>query len=139
MLRPLQRVILFSEVVRLIVGTDKKIFRVHKDMLCLHSCSFAARFSDSSFDEDDEDEEIALPVIKAALFADFVSYLYTGSFLRVLADISGEPGGVGASELWELGTFLKAPGFQNMRLDSFRANFKQGNTSWPHVGEIETT
>ena len=74
------RVIVYSETVKILVGKEKKeTVNVHKDLLTLHSTYFTNLFSEKGRDVD---KKIAVSV-EPPLFADFVSWIYTGEFLKV--------------------------------------------------------
>ena len=74
-----------------------------------------------------------------ALFADFVSWIYFGEFLKVRNDALA--GGPAVDSLWELGRFLKAPAFQNFCMDDCRQYCKESEIlpkqRWPFIGGIE--
>jgi hypothetical protein len=102
------RVILYSETVEIFVGKEKKeTVNVIKDLLTLHSMFFTNLFSKKS---PYVDKKIAVSV-KPSLFADFVSWIYAGEFLKV--ENNALAGGPAVDDLWALGRFFRAPAFQH--------------------------
>jgi BTB/POZ domain len=133
------RVILYSETVEIFAGNQqqqKQTFVVHKDLLTLHSLYFTRLFSDKGLGGD---KKIAIAA-KPSLFADFVAWIYFGEFLEVENDALD--GGTTVDDLWELGRFFGAPGFQNFCMDDCRTYCKGSDTNparfpWPFVKGIK--
>jgi hypothetical protein len=130
------RVILYSETVEIFAGKQQKeTFTVHKDLLTLHSTYFSNFFSEKG---PDVDKKAAISA-KPSLFADFVSWIYFGEFLKV--DNNALEGGAAVDELWELGRFFGAPAFQNFCMDDCRNYCKASETSatepWPFIEGIK--
>jgi hypothetical protein len=82
------------------VGEENETFSVHKDLLMLHSTSLREHLEEYT-----EDGKLALPDLKPAMFADFVSWMYMGNYLQVGNDTLGvaDP----CTELWTMGAFLQ--------------------------------
>jgi hypothetical protein len=108
------RVILYCEMVQLLVGKEKETVIVHKDLLALHSIYFTTLFREKG---PDADKKIAVNV-KSSLFAEFVSWIYTGEFLEV--ENNALASGAAVDDLWALGRDFKAPAFQNFCMDDCR-------------------
>jgi hypothetical protein len=85
-------------------------------------------------------EDMKITVFKnPSFFADFVSWIYIGEFLKVPNDaLEGE---AAVDDLWELGRFFKAPAFQNFCMDDCRTYCKRSETDpksiWPFVNGIK--
>ncbi|KAF4626063.1 hypothetical protein G7Y89_g12100 [Cudoniella acicularis] len=130
------QVIIYSETVEVFAGTEQKqTFVVHKDLLTLHSTYFSNLFSDKGLDMD---KKISITV-KPSLFADFVSWIYMGKFLKV--ENNALEGGTAVNKLWELGRFFRAPAFQNFCMDDCRNYRKASETDpeqpWQFIEGIE--
>ncbi|KAE9367560.1 hypothetical protein N431DRAFT_513969 [Stipitochalara longipes BDJ] len=130
------QIILYSETVEVFVGKEQKqTFVVHKDLLALHSTYFSNLLSDNGLDENMKINVFAKP----SLFADFVSWIYFGEFLKVKNDAL--EGAAAVDDLWELGRFFKAPAFQNFCMDDCRTYCKASetdpNSPWPFVTGIK--
>jgi hypothetical protein len=127
-----RRVILYSGMVELFVGEqEKETVNVHKDLLTLHSTYFTTLFSEKDPDVDEKIEILAKP----PLFADFISWIYTGEFLKV--ENNALAGGAAVDDLWALGSLFKAPAFQNFCMDDCRNYCKASETDemqpWPFI------
>lgn len=121
-----------SETVNIFVGNDNQTFAVHKDLIVLHSGYFANRFR-----EGNEDEKIALPQFKPAIFADFHAWLYSGKFMQpVKPGFLSTP--TSGEELWALGEFLRAPSFQNYVMDDNIHAYKTEKKNWIYVASFDS-
>jgi hypothetical protein len=131
------RVILYSETVEVLAGNeDKQTFIVHRDLLALHSAYFLDLFKDKGRGVDKQ----ILISMKPSLFADFVSWIYFGEFLKVENDAL--EGAASVDDLWEWGRVFKAPAFQNFCMDDCRAYCKSSDTNptknpWPFINGIK--
>jgi hypothetical protein len=130
------RVILYSEMVEILVGKDKKeAVIVHKDLLTLHSMFFTDLFIEK---DQDVDRKISISA-KPSLFADFISWIYTGEFLKV--ENNALAGGTTVDDLWALGSLFRAPAFQNFCMDDCRNYCKASETDetqpWPFIQGIK--
>ncbi|CZR66090.1 uncharacterized protein PAC_15991 [Phialocephala subalpina] len=123
----------FCPTIPIFVGADKQLFNVQKELLTLHSGYFKNQFKNQ--EEDDEEKPILLPTVKPPLFADFVAWMYTATFLKLDNDAFG--GGAQTDHLWGLGSFLRAPAFQNFCMDDCREYCKDPNNPWPVLSYIE--
>ena len=127
---------MYSKTVQVLVGKEQKeSFVVHRDLLALHSNYFSNLLSDDGLGEDHKITVFAKP----SLFADFVSWIYFGEFLKVKNDAL--EGDAAVDDLWELGRFFKAPAFQNFCMDDCRTYCKASDTDptspWPFVEGIQ--
>jgi hypothetical protein len=115
---------------------DKQTFIVHRDLLAVHSTYFLDLFKDKGHGVD---KQITIST-KPSLFADFVSWIYFGEFLKVKNDAL--EGSAAVDDLWEWGRFFEAPAFQNFCMDDCRAYCKASDTNptefpWPFVSGIK--
>jgi hypothetical protein len=129
------RVIIYSETVEIFVGKEKETVNVHKDLLTLHSMYFTDLFNEKDSDADRKIEISAKP----SLFADFISWVYTGEFLKV--ENNALAGETSVDDLWALGRFFRAPAFQNFCMDDCRSYCKASETDdmqpWPFIQGIK--
>jgi hypothetical protein len=130
------RSILYSETGTILAGKEEKqSFIVHKDLLAAHSTYFSNLFSDKGLGVDEKISISANP----PLFADFVSWVYFGEFLKVENDaLEGEQA---VDDLWELARVFKALTSQNFCMDDCRTSCKASETDpnapWPFVEGIK--
>ncbi len=131
------RIILYSETVTILAGKEEKqSFVAHKDLLAVHSTYFSNLFSERELGDDEKISAFA----NASLFADFISWVYFGEFLKVENDaLEGEQA---VDDLWELGRCFQAPAFQNFCMDDCRTYCKASETDpkhtpWPFVEGIK--
>jgi hypothetical protein len=131
------RIIIYSETVTILAGMEEKqSFNVHKDLLAVHSTYFSNLLSEKGLGAD---EKISIPA-NASLFADFISWVYFGEFLKVENDaLEGEQA---VDDLWELARYFQAPAFQNFCMDDCRTYCKASETDpksspWPFVEGIK--
>jgi hypothetical protein len=126
---------MYSEVVEIYAGKEKQTFFVHKDLLALHSTYFRNFFSDKGAGV----EKKLTVAAKPSLFADFVSWIYFGEYLKVKNDAL--EGNTAVDHLWELGRLFKAPAFQNFCMDDCRTYCKASELDpdqpWPFVYGIK--
>ncbi|CZR61647.1 uncharacterized protein PAC_11544 [Phialocephala subalpina] len=111
----MQRITVGGKIICIFMVKDKQGFTVHKDLLALHSGYFRNRFRDA-----EEDEKFELQDFKAATFADFHAWLYSGIFLDAKDLVTS----MSSQETWALGSFLKAPAYQNHCMDLMRNDFR---------------
>jgi len=132
-----RRIILYSETVEILAGSeDKQTFIVHRELLAVHSTYFLDLFMDK---DRGVDKQISIS-IKPSLFADFVSWIYVGEFLKVENDAL--EGSAAVDDLWDWGRFFKAPAFQNFCMDDCRTYCKLSDTNptkfpWPFINGIK--
>jgi len=131
------RIILYSETITILAGMEEKqSFNVHKDLLAVHSTYFSNLLSEKGLGAD---EKISISA-NASLFADFISWVYFGEFLKVENDaLEGEQA---VDDLWELARYFQAPAFQNFCMDDCRTYCKGSeidpkNSPWPFVEGIK--
>jgi hypothetical protein len=98
------RIILYSETLTILAGMEEKqSFNVHKDLLAVHSTYFSNLLSEKGLGAD---EKISIPA-NASLFADFISWVYFGEFLKVENDaLEGEQA---VDDLWSSHVTSKLP------------------------------
>jgi hypothetical protein len=123
-------VTMYSPRVDIYVGKGEKAFTIDKDLLALHSQYFRNRFAEA-----DENEQFTLPHVKEEHFVFFKSWLYTGDWLHIGNALSTPTTG---EELWALGTFLKAPAFQNYCMDDIRQDAKNERNHWVYIKSVES-
>jgi hypothetical protein len=109
-----------SEKVRIAVGSNHQTFHVDK-------------FTDL---EDEEDQKLSLPSVNPALFTEFVCWMKSGRFMPVPSEIMHSDLLNVGERSWALGQFLRAPGFQNFALDSFRTYCQTPDNPWPLVETV---
>ena len=133
-----KRVVSVSEIVVIFVGekAEKQPFFVHKDLIALHSHYFRYHFHSGqlSLPDSEEEKKIILPQYKASVFADFNSWLYSGDFLHVGSawnDVTL------FQDRWRLGSYLKAPNFQNFCMEAILKEYKQEPTHWMFADHVE--
>lgn len=133
-----KRVVSSSEIVVIFVGEkeEKRPFFVHKDLIALHSRYFQDHFHSSPLSPPDSEEEkkTILPQYQASIFADFNSWLYSGDFLRVgsaLNDVTL------FQDLWRLGSYLRAPNFQNFCMEAILDEYEEEQTRWMFADHVE--
>ena len=104
---------------RVLVGPDKKIFTIHKRLVCQVSSYFDAALN-GKFKES-VDDEISMPHQEHHLFNHFVEWVYSNQI--DLPKLNGE--GSHDNDVWEtfsklylLARYLQCPGFGNSLLDS---------------------
>jgi len=102
-----RRVVLLSTIVNVFVGEETRPFRLHKDLLTLHSNYFVNGLREA------EEDKILINTTPAC-FADFVGWMYNGKIFKT------EGPGSQLSYLWALGSLLEAPAFQNVCMDLCR-------------------
>jgi hypothetical protein len=98
-------------MITIYVGPENETFAVHRDLVILHS-RFAQNYIQNI--ENIDESKIGLPNIKPSLFADFVSWMYTGNFRP--ADSTSLGVGDPCTELWAMGKFLQVKK-KNSRVD----------------------
>ncbi|KAN0117074.1 hypothetical protein V8E51_003051 [Hyaloscypha variabilis] len=84
-------------MIKVFVCEAKETFAVHKTLLMLHSGLVRQYLSDGQ----GEDGKLTLIHIKPAMFADFVCWMYNGTYLQDAQQV-------------------KAPGFQNFCMDDYQ-------------------
>jgi hypothetical protein len=120
-------------MVNVVVGDEEQAFPVHRDLLALHSPHFSERLTAGI-------TKILLPHVGPLIFADFVSWMYTGDVLNTGPRArQALPGLRRISEGWTLGRFLKAPGFQNRILDFYRLRSRCAPNNWVCIELVEAT
>ncbi|KAE9364780.1 hypothetical protein N431DRAFT_355108 [Stipitochalara longipes BDJ] len=133
------KIISTSQMITVFVGEGKETFAVHKDLLKLHSGLIREYLADDGGEDDssrDDMGKLSLPTVKPTMFADFVSWMYNGNYLQDAKEAKKEEEDV-CTQLWTMGAFLKAPGFQNFCMDDYQTWCKQNSQSWPSVAGIE--
>jgi hypothetical protein len=104
-------------------------------LLALHSTYFSNIFGEKG---PGVEKKISISA-KPSLFADFVSWIYFGEFLKVKNDAL--EGDAAVDDLWALGRFFKAPAFQNFCMDDCRTYCKASETDptqpWPFIKGIK--
>ena len=101
-----------------------RVYQIHRDLVTMYS-PVIKRLLDQN-----EDQKTSLPDIKARLFEDFISWLYTGSWVNNLTANEGQTEGrrqtkdaILIAELWYLGEALECVSFQNHCIDLMREKF----------------
>jgi hypothetical protein len=101
---------------------------VHEDLIKVYSSTF--RELDILADHN----EVHLkPVVDPRLFADFVSWLYTGRYPNDDGLLQTKTTG---EHLWALGGTLKAPAFQNYVMDDCRRDYRKGDNHFMNVKSV---
>jgi len=125
----------FSKTIPIIVGPAHHTFHLQKDLLALHSRFFKNKISDLEL-VDEANQRIMLPKIDASGFAEFACWLHSYSFAPIDNDVlHGEVHLLG-ERLWQLGSVLQAPGFQNFAMDDALRYCQNGDYEWPVCGEV---
>ncbi|KEQ66970.1 uncharacterized protein M437DRAFT_15616, partial [Aureobasidium melanogenum CBS 110374] len=109
----------FRETVTFIVGTNKKTYVVHKDLLCFYSDHFRAAFQ-GSFKEATE-RKIELPKVSEDDFEHFQVWLYTRRLDFASTNFYT------IARLWIFGDQYQIPLLQNWAADSLIAKRKKEN------------
>ncbi|KAI4729854.1 hypothetical protein E4T49_02314 [Aureobasidium sp. EXF-10728] len=102
----------FQGLVTIVVGTSKKEFAVHKDLLVFYSDYFRAAF-DGSFVEA-IDKKIELHDVEKDVFENFYGWLYTR---KLVSEDDKVLGWFALQELWVFGDRFQAPVLQNQVID----------------------
>jgi len=89
-------------MITVFVGPENETFAVHKDLLKLHSGLIREYLADGTA----EDRKLTLAAVKPAMFADFVSWIYNGSYLQDVAEAAKEEEDA-CTQLWTMGELLK--------------------------------
>ncbi|KAN0099900.1 hypothetical protein V8E51_013675 [Hyaloscypha variabilis] len=126
------QIIIISEMITVFVGETKETFAIHKTLLILHSSLVRQYLSDGQ----GEDGKLTLPNIKPAMFADFVWWMYNGTFLQDAEEAKLEEEDA-CTQLWAMGALLIAPGFQNFYIDDYQTWYQKNPQSWPSATRIE--
>jgi len=103
---PLRSIISTSDMITVFVGPENETFAVHKDLLKLHSGLIREYTSNGDGDNNHDDGKLRLPTIKPAMFADFVSWVYNGSYLQDDPQANKEEEDA-CTQLWAMGSLLK--------------------------------
>jgi hypothetical protein len=111
------------------VGADKKVFKVQKELLTLHSGYFRNRI-----DSKKADNKLSLPDVKPSGFAEFVSWLYAGEALLFRDYLYDD---IELGYLWALGELLEVPAFQNWCMNTFLEDCKNPNSQWPALEVVK--
>ncbi|KUJ19044.1 uncharacterized protein LY89DRAFT_731469 [Mollisia scopiformis] len=128
------KVMVGSKTINVAVGEGEQmqVFEVHRDVLTLLSGEAGTRIQDAA--EPDE-EELELPEIKPALFADFISWMYSGDFLQAPKI---DPN-TSAEHIWTMGQFLQAPSFQNFCMKtSIISDYRDEKRNWMTAASLKS-
>jgi hypothetical protein len=109
----LNRIVLCSPVVILVVREGKQKFSVHKDLLAIHSRCSRDCFNRADRIKDGESVEIRLPKCKASQLGGFILWAYKGEKLEGVCTDNNEV-------LWKFGDILRYPDYQNDCMDGLR-------------------
>ncbi|THX99244.1 hypothetical protein D6D03_07347 [Aureobasidium pullulans] len=104
---------MFRDVVTLVVGDNKKIYVLHKDLLCFYSDYFRAAFN-GSFVEAIK-RRVELPEVEEKTFEYFQLWLYTRKLDFVSMSFSD------TTKLWIFGDQHQVPLLQNEAIDGLFA------------------
>jgi hypothetical protein len=99
----------FSKTILILVGANRHIFHVQKDLLALHSGYFKDRLAEI---EQYGEQEISLPGIDASGFAEFACWLLGYSFMPANNVVLHADMNILDERFWQLGAFLRASGFR---------------------------
>ncbi len=83
------------------VGETKETFAKHKTLLILYSSLIRQYLSDRQ----GEDRKLTLPNIKPSIFADFVCWMYNGTYLQDAEEAKVEEEDT-CTQLWAIGALL---------------------------------
>jgi BTB/POZ domain len=120
------------EAITVFVTLNEHAFHANKTLLALHSGYFRDKLAEI---EHQEEQKISLPEVNASQFAEFTCW--ARSYRWVPASIHGHLSCLG-ERYWQLGSFLKAPGFQNSAMDDVRTWCKgTTNEKWPACQDID--
>jgi hypothetical protein len=121
-LSDLQRIILSSKMIEVLVGSEKRSFTIHKDLLTLHSPYLGLGLQGVG-----QQAAEYLAQIEPSAFADFAYFIYTG---KILVSHLNSPGVATLAELWRLGKDIQCPALQNKAVDLCREWLKESDGPW---------
>lgn len=107
-----------SPIVDLVVGEEKKVYHVHKEVLCSDSSFFATALKDDTWKEGQEGI-ITLREEQPAIMSLIVQWLYTRS-LAYDESSPDAPDLLTLCELYGAADRLRIPGLPNAAVDAFR-------------------
>jgi hypothetical protein len=120
------------ESITIFVGLNQNAFHANKTLLALHSGYLKEKIAEI---EQQDEQKISLPEVNACQFAEFICWIR--SYRWVPVDIHGDLDCLG-ERFWQLGSLLKAPGFQNVAMDDIRRWCKDPETKdWPNRKDVD--
>jgi hypothetical protein len=125
-------ILLSHHIVNIIVGADRRVYQVHRRLLCQHSKLLRLRFQDTKLSS--ATDEFVLPRTEEKAFDSVVNWLYRGCL---------RPGPVGINRLYLIYYLAEELGFSvlgNLIMDSIRERYRSNPSpgpSYPGIGRIQ--
>ncbi|KAL5319037.1 hypothetical protein ACEPPN_014107 [Leptodophora sp. 'Broadleaf-Isolate-01'] len=121
--------LMFSKTASIVVGPERQIFNLHQDLLALHSVFFREHFAFA-------DQNIILPSVNVAEFADFVAWVYGEDSSHLENDRIENNDETVLERGWALGSFLGSPGYQNVSFSHYSEYCPGDASQWPDLKSI---
>ena len=131
---PLPSVPLGTEIVPVIVGSEKQSFNIHKALLCASSKLCASAFNGPSAEA--QSHKMTSPELDPKLFAFFYRWLYTpprkgwDPLYQRPQDLESPPDVI-LLKLYLMSDYLMAPGFQLLTIEQLKQVFSSSEATIP--------